>query len=173
MASFPQGVSGRPSRPASMHANASQHLSWQHPRARQPVIVQATNEPTSPNSNAHQHCKQRADILYQIIIRQECQTQRLEQQLAQSEAKGQQLTHELLSLKHMIYSGTSQNAHAKLPPIKMPQGDSTWTQGRVPREGSFGGRREDTCAQLPHKQEDNWHQGHQAPAESEQAERGN
>ncbi|KAL6788936.1 hypothetical protein GGI42DRAFT_294720 [Trichoderma sp. SZMC 28013] len=165
MASFPQGISGGHCQPASAHANTGQFVSWQHPRARQTVIMQASNE-------AHQHCKQKADVLYQIIIRQECQAQRLEQQLAQWEAKCQQLTHEILSLKHMIYSGTPQNA--RLPPINMPQGGSTWSQGRVQREGSFQGRREDTCTQTSHKPvEENWRQGHPSSTEGEEEERDN
>lgn len=110
MASFPQGISGGHCRPASAHANTGQLLSWQHPRARQTVIMQASNEAISPHSNAHQHCKQRADVLYQIIIRQECQAQRFEQQLAQWEAKCQQLTHEILSLKHMVRSFASRTS---------------------------------------------------------------
>ncbi|PKK41387.1 hypothetical protein CI102_12890 [Trichoderma harzianum] len=166
MASFPQGISG------GQHTNTGQLLSWQHPRARQTVIMQASNEAISPHSNVHQHCKQRADVLYQIIIRQECQAQRFEQQLAQWEAKCQQLTHEILSLKHVMYSGTPQNA--RLPPINMPQGGSTWSQGRVQREGSFQGRREDTCTQTSHKPvEENWRQGHPSSTEGEQAESDN
>ncbi|KAL7783836.1 hypothetical protein V8C37DRAFT_413611 [Trichoderma ceciliae] len=89
MASLPQGVSGRPYCLASMQANTPQVLSWQHRRARQTVIMQANTEPIPPNPNAHQHCEQRVGLLYYIIIRQECQIQRLEQQLAEAEAKMQ------------------------------------------------------------------------------------
>ncbi|KAL7903726.1 hypothetical protein GGI35DRAFT_465386 [Trichoderma velutinum] len=55
----------------------------------------------------------------------------------------------------MIYLNTAQNA--KLPPLKIPQSDFTWSQGRVQREGLFRGKREDTCAQTLYKLvEENW-----------------
>lgn len=118
-------------RPTSMQANP-QHIWQQHRRAGlQPVGAQAYTETISHHSpNALEAWKQQVDTLSRIIIRQEGHflgledevktskreiqrldylaearnqhTQRLERQLAQTEAKNQQLAHEVLLLRHTV-----------------------------------------------------------------------
>ncbi|PTB43819.1 hypothetical protein M441DRAFT_132702 [Trichoderma asperellum CBS 433.97] len=144
-------------RPASLQANP-QHIWQQHRRTGlQPVGAQAYKEPvSSPSSSALEAWKRQNDTLSRIIMRQEDNflgledevktskreiqrlgylaearnqhIQHLEHQLAQTEAKNQQLSHEIFVLRHTAQSGAM---HAKLPPADTPQGSCVPTQERA------------------------------------------
>lgn len=116
-------------RPASLQANP-QHI-WQQHRRTAPIGTQAYKEPAShPSPSGHEAWKQQVDTLSRIIMRQEGHfvgledevktskreiqrlgylaearnqhIQHLEHQLAQTEAKNQQLTHEVFVLRHTV-----------------------------------------------------------------------
>ncbi|KAL7917344.1 hypothetical protein ACQKWADRAFT_324723 [Trichoderma austrokoningii] len=139
--------------PASLHAN-SQQIWQQHRRTGlQPVGTQAYTE-TVPHPSPNEAWKHQVETLSHIIMRQEGHfrgledkvktgereiqrlgylaearsqhIQRLEHQLAQTEAKNQQLAHEVLVLRHTAQPGVM---HAKLPPIA--HGNCVPTQKRA------------------------------------------
>lgn len=81
------------------------------PRQTFPSQIQSTahrrhrnmHQTAHPANNGHQQCRQRMDMLYQVIIRQESQVQQLEHQLAQSHQKSQHFSNEIVALRHLVY----------------------------------------------------------------------
>ncbi|UKZ59248.1 uncharacterized protein TrAtP1_000566 [Trichoderma atroviride] len=155
-------------RPASLQANP-QHLWQQHRRTGlQPIGTQAYKEPVShPSPSGLEAWKNQVDTLSRIIMRQEGHfvgledevktskreiqrlgylaearnqhIQHLEHQLAQTEAKNQQLAHEVFVLRHTAQSGAM---HAKLPPVDTSQGSRVPTQERAFRDTSDSDQRQ-------------------------------
>ncbi|KAK1248328.1 hypothetical protein MKX08_006548 [Trichoderma sp. CBMAI-0020] len=144
-------------RPASLQANP-QHAWQQHRRSgHHPIGTQPYKEPAShPSSSALEAWKHQVDTLSRIIMRQESHfvgledevksskreiqrlgylaeaknqhIQHLEYQLAQTEAKSQQLAHEIFVLRHTAQSSAM---HAKLPHVDTSQGNCVPTQERA------------------------------------------